>query len=365
MKKLPPVLPGIESLVPYQPGKPIAEVKRELGIDNVIKLASNECPLGTSPLALAAIKTALPGIFRYPDSGFELRQALAKTHRVNVDQVCLGNGSNEIIEFLCRTFMRPGDAALAAAPSFLMYEKLVQVAGGVLREVPMNAEYRIDLPALLATITPQTRLIFINNPDNPAGTIVYRQEVADFLDKVPQGVVVALDEAYMDFVDDPQCAHGEEFLNHETPVVIMRTFSKIVGLAGLRIGYALANEKIISYFNKVRQSFNTSMLAQVAALGALDDKDFIDRHVKLVLAERQRYYEAFTSMELFYLPSQANFILVRVGRQAQEVFHKMMRQGVIIRWMGSYNLPEFLRISIGLPEENQRCLDTLRQVLGK
>lgn len=364
MKKLPPVAENIKSLEPYQPGKPIAELERELGIKDAIKLASNECPLGPSPKAISAINHALAEIFRYPDgAGFALRQALAKHHGLAMEQICLGNGSNEVIEMLCRTFMRPFDTALAAAPSFLMYDKLVEVAGGTLLKVGLDSNYRISLDALLAAVKSNTRIIFINNPNNPAGTIVYRHELADFLDKVPEGIVVVTDEAYIDFADDPDCANGEEFLNGPTPLVVMRTFSKIAGLAGLRIGYALSSPIIIDYFNRVRQPFNTSLLAQAAALGALADNDFIQQHRRLVKDERNRYYQAFDAMGLFYLNSHANFILVKLGEQAGDIANKLLLRGVIVRAMHSYAMPEFLRISIGLPSENIRCIDELQKLI--
>jgi histidinol-phosphate aminotransferase len=366
MKNLPPVADNIQSLTPYQQGKPIAELQRELNLTGIIKLASNECPLGPSPLALAAVAEALPGMFRYPDGGgFELRQALARHHQLSPDNICLANGSNEVIEMLCRTFIRPGARALSVAPSFLMYEKMVQVAGGIFRQIPLDRNYRADLKALGQALEPETRLIFINNPNNPAGTIVRRSELEEFLAHLPPGIIVVLDEAYIDFNDDPACARGEDFLDHQAPVVVMRTFSKIAGLAGLRIGYALAAGEIIDYFNRVRQPFNTSLLAQAAALAALRDDEFQQRHQRLVRGERERYYKTLTSLGLFHLPSQANFILLRIGPLAQAVFEDMLKLGVILRWMGAYDLPEFIRISIGKPEENIRCLESLARVLER
>jgi histidinol-phosphate aminotransferase len=351
-------------LLPYQQGKPIAEVKRELGLSDVIKLASNECPLGPSPRAMAAVGAATADMFRYPDGGgFDLRQALARRHRLDMDNICLGNGSNEIIEMLCRAFVRPGDYALAASPSFLMYQKLVRVAGGILEEIPLDKDYRIDLKALAGAVRARVRLVFVNNPNNPAGTVVTRTELKEFLDQIPPGIIVVLDEAYIDFNSDRACARGEEFLNHSVPVVVMRTFSKIAGLAGLRIGYALADKEIINYFDRVRQPFNTSSLAQAAALAALEDGEFYERHVALVQNERRRYYDAFTRLGLFFLPSQANFVLFHLGPRAEDIFKKMLARGVILRWMGAYNLPEFIRVSIGKPEENIRCLADLERIL--
>ncbi len=362
---IPAVPPEIEALVPYKPGKPIEELERELGIKGAIKLASNENPLGPSPRAVAAMAAALTNLHRYPDgAGYALRQALADKFKVGFAQTCIGNGSDEIIEFLARAYVRPGQEALAAQPSFLMYSKLVQVAGGRLYEVPLK-DYRIDLPALLKAITPATRLVFINNPDNPAGTAVSKAELARFLDQVPEGVLVVLDEAYIDFASDSQVAQGIDFLEHKTPVVVMRTFSKIAGLAGLRIGYALGPEPVIAAFDRVRQPFNTSSLAQVGALAALGDDEFITRTQQLVWAGLQDFYACFDRLGLFYLPSQANFVLVRVGERASAVADKLLRRGVIVREMTSYGLPDFLRISVGLPEENARFTAQFSAILGQ
>ncbi len=362
-RKTPAIPPEIEELVPYQPGKPIEELERELGIKGAIKLASNENPLGPSPKAVEAMQAALPGLHRYPDgAGFALRTALAKKFGVDFAQTCIGNGSDEIIEFLARAYVRPGQEALAAAPSFLMYSKLVQVAGGKLHEVPLK-DFRIDLQAMLAAITPQTRLVFINNPDNPAGTAVSKTELAEFLDQVPQGVLVVLDEAYIDFTTDPQVAMGTDFLGHDTPVLVMRTFSKSAGLAGLRIGYALGPQEVIAAFDRVRQPFNTSILAQVGGVAALADEEFFKRTRRLVIDGLNTFYQGFKDLGLFYVPSQTNFVLVRIGPKAKKVADLLLRRGVIIRYMGSYDLPEFLRISVGLPQENQRFVEALKDIV--
>lgn len=362
--KLPQVPPEIEALVPYKPGKPIEELERELGIKGAIKLASNENPLGPSPKAVAAMAAALTNLHRYPDgAGFELRSALARKFGVAFEETCIGNGSDEIIEFLARAYVRPGQEALAAAPSFLMYSKLVQVAGGRLFEVPL-ADYRIDLEAMLAALTPATRLVFINSPDNPAGTAVGKDELARFLDRVPPGVLVVLDEAYIDFATDPQVAQGVDFLDHPTPVVVMRTFSKSAGLAGLRIGYALGPAQVIAAFDRVRQPFNTSSLAQVGALAALEDDEFWQRTKALVARGLKEFYACFDRLGLFYVPSQTNFVLVRIGPAASEVADKLLRRGVIIREMTSYGLPDFLRISVGLDQENARFCAELADILG-
>ncbi len=363
-RKLPAIPPEILELVPYQPGKPIEELERELGISGAIKLASNENPLGPSPKAVAAMTAALANLHRYPDgAGFTLRTALAKKFGVDFAQTCIGNGSDEIIEFLARAYIRPGQEALAAAPSFLMYSKLVQVAGGRLREVPLT-DFRIDLKAMLAALTPATRLIFINNPDNPAGTAVYKDELAWFLERVPAGVLVVLDEAYIDFATDPEVARGVDFLDHETPVLVMRTFSKSAGLAGLRIGYALGPAEVVAAFDRVRQPFNTSSLAQVGAAAALDDHGFWTATQEQVAQGLAEFYACFERLGLFYVPSQTNFVLVRIGPEAPAVAEALLRRGVIVRAMTSYGLPEFLRISVGLTEENRRFSSELTDILA-
>ncbi len=365
MRKLPPIPPEIEALVPYKPGKPIEELERELGISGAIKLASNENPLGPSPKAVEAMARALPGLHRYPDgAGFELRQALSQRYGVAQEQIVLGNGSNEIIELLCRAFLRPGDLALAAAPSFLMYSKLVQVAGGRLKEVPLK-DFRLDLNALAQAIEPRTRLVFVNNPDNPAGTAFSGEEFRAFLAQVPPGVIVVLDEAYIDFASDPQVAQGPEFLEHEVPVVVMRTFSKAYGLAGLRVGFGLGPVEVMSILHRVRQPFNTSILAQAAGVAALADEEFLQKTLAITWQGLKDFYACFERLGLAYVPSQTNFVLLKIGPQAAQVADELLRRGVIVRKMGSYSLPEHLRISVGLPEENQRFMDELGAILGK
>lgn len=364
-RKLPPVAPEIESLVPYKPGKPIEELERELGISGAIKLASNENPMGPSPKALEAISRSLAGLNRYPDgAGFDLRQALAKKYGLAQEQIVLGNGSNEIIEFLCRAFIRPGDQALAASPSFLMYSKLMQVAGGELKETPLS-DFRLDLGAMLAAIEPRTRLIFVNNPDNPAGTAFSADEFRDFMDRVPQGVLVVLDEAYIEFASDSTVAQGPDFLEHDTPLVVMRTFSKTYGLAGLRIGYGLAPLEVAGLLHRVRQPFNTSILAQAAGTAALEDEEYLQKTLALTWQGLRDFYACFDRLGLTYVPSQANFVLVRLGESASQVADELLKRGVIVRKMASYDLPEYLRVSVGLPQENARFTSELESILGE
>lgn len=362
-RKLPQVPVEIAALEPYKPGKPLEELERELGISGAIKLASNENPLGPSPLAMDAMRDALASLHRYPDgAGYDARSALSRHFKVPMERIALGNGSDEIIEFLARAYIRPGQKALAAAPSFLMYSKLVQVAGGTLDEVPLK-DFVIDLDAIYEALTPETRLVFVNNPDNPAGTGVSHDDFSRFLDKVPPGVLVVLDEAYLDFATDPQVARGVDFLDHQTPVLVMRTFSKIAGLAGLRIGYAFGPTEVISVFDRVRQPFNTSNLAQAAVVGALADDAFLEETRRITWQGLERLYACFKDLGLFFVPSQANFVLVKVGEKAPQVADELLRRGVIIRYMGSYDLPEFLRISVGLPQEVERFVSQFTDIV--
>lgn len=364
-KKLPPVPPEITSLKPYEPGKPIEELERELGISGAIKLASNENPLGPSPKAVEAVCLGAARLHRYPDgAGFELRKAIAARQGLDMANICLANGSNEVIEFLCKTFIRPGDDAVAAQYAFSMYETLVTVAGGALRQVDLK-DFNIDLDAIAAAIGPKTRLVFINSPHNPAGTAVSKADFAAFLAKVPDRVCVVIDEAYVDFADDPEALNGRDFVGDDSPVVVMRTFSKSYGLAGLRIGYAMAAAHVVSLFNRVRQAFNTSIPSQEAALAALGDDEFLQKTVEITSQGRRDFYACFDELGLKYMPSQANFVLVHIGPGAAEVADKLLRRGVIVRYMASYHMPEYLRISVGLPEENQRFVRELSAIMAE
>lgn len=359
---LPPTLPQVAGLEPYKPGKPIEELERELGIKGAIKLASNENPLGPSPKAQAAVKACAANLHRYPDgAGYELRKALSGQLGLPMAQIILGNGSNELIEFLCRAFVHQGDEALAAQYAFLMYDKLVTVAGGRLIEVPLKG-FAIDLDAILAAVTPQTRLIFLNSPHNPAGTAISQEALSGFLAQVPPGVLVVLDEAYIDFADDPQVARGHDFLDSQTPVLVMRTFSKSAGLAGCRIAYGLGPVEVTDILNRVRQPFNTSIPAQAAALAALGDTEHLARTLAVTREGRETFYACFRELGFAYVPSQANFVTVRLGPRAGEVADLLLRRGVIVRKMASYGLDEYLRISVGLPEENQRFTTELRAI---
>jgi histidinol-phosphate aminotransferase len=357
----------IAALVPYPPGKPLEELEREYGISNSIKLASNENPLGPSPKAAAAVLNALNNLHRYPDgSGYYLREKLSKKFNVPFDGIVLGNGSNEIIELLIRTFLLPGDEAILPAPSFLVYELAVQARGGKAVSVPLS-QLSIDLDAMADQITPRTKIIFVNNPNNPTGTIVSQGEFEAFLKRIPAGVIVVLDEAYREFVRVDDTPNGFDYVrsNGEPPVVVLRTFSKLYGLAGLRIGYGVMAPEIADYLNRVRQPFNTGSLSQIAALAALDDEEFVNRTLDLVWSGLDYLYAEIGRLGLRYFPTQANFFLIEVPVDAKKVFEAMLRKGVIIRAMNAYGLSSYIRVNVGLPTENERFIKALETTLSE
>ena len=355
----------ILGIAPYEPGKPIEELERELMIHNPIKLASNENPLPPSDRVQKAIIAALSSLDRYPDgSGFYLRQALAKKHGVMPDQVVLGNGSNELIELLVRSFLRPGDEAVVPHPSFVVYPMIVQAAGGV-RVMVMLKDFRLDLDAMARAITPMTKIVFVANPNNPTATIVTRDEVEHFMSRVPERTIVVFDEAYIEFAMGPDFPDTLSYVKQGRKLVVLRTFSKAASLAGLRVGYGIADADAIALMNRIRQPFNVNSLAQVAALAALDDEAHILECVRMIEAGRHFLYDEFKRIGLQYVPSRANFILVDVGRNAADIYQKLLHQGVIVRPMTPFGLETALRITVGTPEENRTLVKALRVVLGK
>ena len=355
----------ILGIAPYEPGKPIEELERELMIHNPIKLASNENPLPPSDRVQKAIIAALSSLDRYPDgSGFYLRQALAKKHGVMPDQVVLGNGSNELIELLVRSFLRPGDEAVMPHPSFVVYPMIVQAAGGV-RVMVMLKDFRLDLDAMARAITPMTKIVFVANPNNPTATIVTRDEVEHFMSRVPERTIVVFDEAYIEFAMGPDFPDTLSYVKQGRKLVVLRTFSKAASLAGLRVGYGIADADAVALMNRIRQPFNVNSLAQVAALAALDDEAHTLECVRMIEAGRHFLYDEFKRIGLQYVPSRANFILVDVGRNAADIYQKLLHQGVIVRPMTPFGLETALRITVGTPEENRTLVKALRVVLGK
>ena len=352
---------NIKNLVPYSPGKPIEELERELGIRGAIKLASNENSLGPSPKAVEAIEKCLGKLHRYPDGGgFYLKRDLARKWGVSGEAIILGNGSNEIIELLIRTFISPGDNAVVSENTFSVYRLIVTAANGDVISVPMK-DGRYHLEKMAEGITARTRLIFISNPNNPTGTIVSSEEVREFMNNVPEDVMVVFDEAYAEYVTSNQYPDSMDYLLEERNVAILRTFSKIYGLAGLRIGYGLMKKETADMLNRVRQPFNTNALAQIAALAALGDVSHVEKSLRNNQEGKEYLYREFDSMGINYLPSEANFIYFHTNDDGRKVFDLLLKEGIIIRHIGGPNL----RVTIGLPEENKKFIEAVKKVLRK
>ncbi len=350
-------------LIAYEPGKPIDETARELGLNpaDIVKVASNENPLGPSPLAKEAMRKALDESHIYPDGGgWKLRSAIARKFDLDLSNVVLGNGSNEIIELLCHSFLNPKAELIAAEHAFVVYKLMATLFGAKYVEVP-DPEFVHDLEGMADAITPDTRLVFIANPNNPTGTMVGQEALDRFMARVPEHVVVVFDEAYHEFLDD--APDVIKYIREGRNVCVLRTCSKIHGLAALRIGYGLAPKNLAEVLQKARQPFNTNAIAQAGALAALEDADHVNK-TKAINKEGLAFYEAaFRERGLEFVPSVANFILVKVG-EGDRVFRDMLKHGVIIRAMSGYKLPDWVRISIGTPAQNRRCLEVLDTVLS-
>jgi histidinol-phosphate aminotransferase len=353
----------IQSIEPYKPGKPVEELAREYGIQHAIKLASNENPLGPSPMAVQAISLALSNLHRYPDGrGHDLTANLSCRLGFSPDHFVLGNGSDDLIGMLTRALLQPGDEAIIPKPSFLMYEIDVRSAGAIPVHVPLRS-LAICAKDILERVTSRTRMIFICNPNNPTGTVVSHNDFKSFIDALPLGIVVVVDEAYMEFVRDPDCVNSMEFIHGDRPVVALRTFSKAYGLAGLRIGYGVMAPELAGILHRIRQPFNASLLAQVGAVAALEDEAFLNKTIQAVHEGLNYLYVELDRIGVRYFPTQANFFLIDAGRNADTVFENMLRKGVIVRSMSSYGYPEYIRVNTGLPEENKRLIQALEQVL--
>jgi len=344
---------------PYVPGKPLEELERELGISNSIKLASNENPVGPSPAALKAIAGSFSDINRYPDgSVYYLRQALASKLSVSEDELIFGNGSNELLDIVVRTYLKQGDAAVMAAPSFVVYAMAVNSVGGRAIQVPLK-DFRHDLAAMADAITPETKMVFIANPNNPTGTMNTKAEFDSLMARVTGDMLVVIDEAYFEYVTDPDYADSMKYLRSDKNVLILRTFSKIYGLAGLRIGYGIGKKDLLIDMNRIREPFNTSSVAQRAALAALSDDAHV-RHSREVNATGKDYlYGELTALGLKYVPTHANFIFMPI-EDSLSLNDKLLKKGVIVRPMG----PKAIRVTIGLPEENRRFIQALKEALS-
>ena len=373
MIKPPDYVSGIK---PYIPGKPIEELEREIGIKDSIKLASNENPLGPSRLALKAVVENLTSskssnsLNRYPDgSGYYIKKALSDKLSVREDEIILGNGSNELIDIAVRTFLQPGEEAVMAHPSFIVYPMAVQAAGGKPVQTPLK-NYTHDLDVMADAVTSKTKMLFIANPNNPTGTINKKSEFDRLIDRLPGGILVVTDEAYYEYVTDPDFADSMKYFRDGRDILILRTFSKIYGLAGLRIGYGIARRDIVSEMNKLRPPFNTNSIAQNAALYALKDDNHI-KHTKEINEEGKKYlYRELDSLDLKYVPTEANFLYILLGQEnlpplslvrggAAGLYNGLLRQGVIVRPVG----PKEIRVTIGLPEENRKFIEALKKSL--
>lgn len=357
--------PGyIRGIAPYQPGKPISELARELGLDEagIIKLASNENPLGVSPRARRALEAELAGLARYPDgNGFGLKQALSRRYGVAQEQIVIGNGSNDVLEMAARAFLAPGLAAAYSQHAFAVYPLAVQAAGATGVEVPAR-DYGHDLAAMRRALSPQTRLVFIANPNNPTGTLVPARELEAFLADLPPTVLVVLDEAYNEYLAEDLRSDSVGWLRRYPNLIVTRTFSKVYGLAGLRVGYALAAPGVADLMNRVRQPFNVNSLALAAATAALGDVEFVRQSFELNRSGMAQVTAGFSRQGIEYIPSFGNFVTFRV-QDAAGVFQKLLRVGVIVRPIASYGMPQHLRVTIGLESENARFLDSLKRAL--
>ena len=353
------------SIKPYVPGKPIDEVKRELGISDVIKMASNENPLGPSPKAVKAVEQMLPEIYLYPDgSCYELKNTISQKLGVEPCNILVGNGSDESIKFVAETYLNTGDEIISPQPSFSEYEFAAKVMGARCIYSPLDSAFRLDLEDMARRITGKTRAVFICSPNNPTGTIVSAGEIRGFLDKVPGEVLVVFDEAYREYVTDAGYMDTLDLLKEgRKNILILRTFSKIYGLAGLRVGYALGHEEIIASMNRVREPFNVNLLAQAAANAAINDNDHVRASREINEAGKAYLYRELGQLGLKFFPTHANFIWLDTGRNSRELFGQLLQKGVIVRTGDIFGFDSFIRVTIGLPEQNERFIAALKETL--
>lgn len=359
--------PGVQKLSPYVPGKPVDELARELNLDpaGIVKLASNENPLGPSPRVLEAIRNELAELTRYPDgNGFMLKQRLAQHYALQIDQITLGNGSNDILELVARAYLAPGLNAVFSAHAFAVYPIATQAVGAQGKVVPAR-DYGHDLDAMLAAIDENTRVVFIANPNNPTGTWFDAEAFERFLARVPDSVLVVLDEAYIEYAEGGEMPDGLAFLAAYPNLLVSRTFSKAYGLAALRVGYAVSSAQIADVLNRVRQPFNVNSLALAAACAALDDTEYLAASRAANAAGMRQLEAAFAELGLRWIPSKGNFIAVDFGRDAAPINHALLQEGVIVRPVAGYGMPTFLRVSIGTEAENARFIEVLRKVLAQ
>jgi histidinol-phosphate aminotransferase len=359
------VVPGVRTIEPYQPGKPLAELAREYGIDGAIKLASNESPLGASPTAVAAAHAALTDVSRYPDGGgFALKRALAAKLRVAPAQITLGNGSNDVLELLARAFASSGDEVIYAEHAFAVYELVTRAVGATPVVVPAR-DYGHDLDAMRAAVTARTRLVFVANPNNPTGTWLRRNALEAFVASLPATVLAVVDEAYFEYVEEADYPNTIAWIERYPNLIVTRTFSKAYGLAALRVGYGVSHPDVADYLNRVRQPFNVNHIALAAAEAALADDEHVARSRALNCAGMQQLSDGLRQLGLSFIPSVGNFLAFDVGGPARPIYEALLRAGVIVRPIASYGMPNHLRVTIGLPAENDRFLAALATAMNQ
>ncbi|MBI9076510.1 MAG: histidinol-phosphate transaminase [Desulfatibacillum sp.] len=353
------------SIPPYVPGKPLEELEREYGITDSIKLASNENPLGPSPKAMQAVEHAITNLHRYPDGAApELMAGLASKMGCKISQIVLGNGSDEVIDMLAKVYLNAGDEALMTEPSFMMYTISTLAQGAKAVKIPLTRDFRHDFEAMARAITPRTKIIFLNSPQNPGGTTITQEEFEPFLEKVDPSIVVVMDEAYIEFNRDPQAVTGLDYLNADHTVVTLRTFSKLYGLAGLRIGFGVMPEHASQMLGRIRPPFNINIPAQAGAAAALEDTEFVAKTLQTVHSGLDYLYHALQDMDVTCCPTQANFFMIDLGRDAREVYEALLYKGVIIRPLGSYGFDNHIRVTVGLPHENERFVRAFKEVMA-
>lgn len=350
----------LKELKPYQPGKRVSEVKRELGLAEIVKLASNESAWPPTPKALKAMQLAVAGVNRYPDSFcYQLKQKLAALLKVKPEKLAFGNGSNELIRILAQILVEPGQQIVMATPSFIYYPIAAQIVQAKAVQVPLDKNYRHDLETMAKAVTKKTKLVFVCNPNNPTGTIVSAKELKAFLEQLPPNVVVAVDEAYHEYVDDPNYQTALNFIPEHPNLVVLRTFSKIFGLAGTRIGYLVANEEIVTAVNKLREPFNVNLVAQVGAYFSLDELPEIAKRRQLTLNYKKYLYKKLEQLGVNFVPSQTNFIYLKTARNSSELFEEWQRQGVIVRPVALDG--SFIRVTVGTAAENRKFLELVKR----
>jgi histidinol-phosphate aminotransferase len=362
--------PGVQALRPYAPGKPLAELEREYGISDAVKLASNENPLGPSPRVLAALQAQFPELARYPDgNGFALKAALAGRLAVAPQQITLGNGSNDVLELVARAFLTPAHSAVFSAHAFAVYPIVTQAVGArakvaTAHDGSRGQRFGHDLDAMLAAIDADTRVVFIANPNNPTGTWLREPELRAFVERVPAHVIVVIDEAYFEYVGEPDYPNAVQWIDAFPNLLVTRTFSKAYGLAALRVGYGVSQPQLADMLNRVRQPFNVNSLALAAAEAALADEHHLADSVRVNREGMQQLVDGLRALCLEFIPSVGNFLAVDVGRDAGQVYEQLLRQGVIVRPVENYGMPGYLRISVGREQENRRALQALQRVLA-